>query len=465
MNPMNQTASGRVAAFVSGLSAEAVPADVREKAALHVLDTWGVGLAAAALGEGRFIIDAFAQEAADGPAAAIGVARPLAAADAALINGTLCHTLDFDDTHPDSVVHVSAAIVPAATAAVQKVGGSAADLVRAVVVGTEISTRVGAAAGGRFHARGFHPTGVCGVFGATAAVAAALRLETQTVMNALGIAGSMSAGLLEFLADGSDTKRVHAGWAAQAGVRAVQLAVAGATGPRTVFEGDRGFFATYLHGESHDLDGQLATLGETWETSALAIKPYPACHYTHAPVDALLAVLDREQLEAGDIASITAYSDETGAHLVLIPAEDKLRPRTAYDAKFSLPYCLAHVLRHRRLDITAFTDEAVADEAVLALTSLVDYEVKEYSPSPDAFGGGVRVRTRDGRELTEELRHQRGGRENPLTSDEIAAKFRANAALALADRDVARLEALATGLAGGTADLGALQVLAGARLG
>lgn len=440
------TAAQRLAAFGAELTYALLPAEVVAAAKLHLLDTLGCGLAAVALDEAPFVVGAAAEEAAGGPATALGMPDGLASADAALVNGTLCHALDYDDTHPDSVVHVSAAVVPAALAAGEVAGASGRELVCALVAGNETSTRIGMAAGGRFHARGLHPTGVCGVFGATVAAARVRGLDPGQTANALGIAGSMAGGLLEFLADGAKTKPLHPGWAAHAAVSAVRLAAHGATGPATVLEGRRGFFATYLHDVAVDLTGQLADLGRRWETPEIAYKPYPACHYTHAPIDALAELVEREGLTAGDVASITALSDETGVGLVLAPLEDKLRPRTVYDAKFSLPYCLAARLVRGRVDVGSFTDEAITEPAVLELAARVDYELKAYAAAPDAFPGGVHVRTRDGRVLTAELRHQRGGSENPMSPQEVIDKYRANAEPALPARTVADLERAVLGI-------------------
>ena len=407
------SAARRLAEFVVGLSFEALPADTVAAAKLHALDTIGCGLAAHALGESSFVLHAAAEVASGGPASVIGASGGLPAGEAALVNGTLCHLLDFDDTHPDSVMHVSAAVTPAALAAAETFGASGRELVCALVAGNETSARLGMAAGGRFHARGFHPTGVCGVFGATAAGARARGLDADQLAHAFGIAGSMASGLLEFLGDGAKTKPLHPGWAAHAGLTAVRLAVHGATGPATVLEGPRGFYASYLHGEDVDLEGQLGDLGTRYETPRIAFKPYPACHYVHAPLDSLAALIAREQLTAADVDSITAISDATGVALVGDPLADKQRPRTAYDAKFSLPFCLASLLVNGSVDVTTFTPEAIGDPAVLELAARVDCERREYAPAPDAFPGGVRVRTRDGRVLEAELRHQRGGSELP----------------------------------------------------
>jgi 2-methylcitrate dehydratase PrpD len=434
------TAAERIAAFAVSLRAGDLPNDVLDAAKLHALDTLGCGIAAHALGEGQYAAASALEDGTGGAATAIGVAEPLAAPAAAFVNGTLCHALDFDDTHPHSIVHVSASIVPAAFAAAQAHGASGADAAAAIVAGNETSIRIGMAAGGAFHARGFHPTGVCGVFGATVTAARLRGLDAKQTANALGLAGSMASGLLEFLADGSETKPLHPGLAAQAALTAARLAAYGATGPSTVFEGRFGLYNAYLHGVDADIAAQVADLGDRWETPRIAFKPYPACHYVHAPVDAFAQLVRAHGLTADNVERLVAFSDLTGESLVLAPLADKRRPRTVYDAKFSLPYCLAALLVHGRLDVTSFTPTAIVDRGVLDVASRVDYEVKEYAPAPDAFAGGVRVVTRDGRTLEAELRHQRGGLENPMTPDDIAEKYRANASLGLDDGDLASLQ-------------------------
>jgi 2-methylcitrate dehydratase PrpD len=434
------TAAELVARFAVSLRADDLPDEVVDAATLHALDTLGCGIAARALGEAPYAAAAALENGGAGPASAIGVEHGLAAPEAAFVNGTLCHALDFDDTHPHSIVHVSASVVPAALAAAQAEGATGADVLAAVVAGSETSSRLGMAAGGAFHARGFHPTGVCGVFGATVAAARLRGLDAEQTANALGLAGSLASGLLEFLADGSETKRLHPGFAAQAGLKATALAAHGATGPATVFEGRFGFFAAYVHGVETDVAEQFADLGDRWETPRIAFKPYPACHYVHAPVDALAQLLRETPLEPDEVERLVALSDRTGESLVLAPLAEKLRPRTVYDAKFSLPYCLGAQLVHGRVDVRSFTPDAISEPAVLAAAGRVDYEVKEYAPAPDAFAGGVRIHTRDGRTLEAELRHQRGGAENPMSFDEVVEKYRSNASLGLDAAGVERLE-------------------------
>lgn len=448
------TATATIAEVLAGLVADTaatdIPAPTRDSAAVHTLDALGCALAAYGLGRASFVQDAYASRSVSGSASVVGSDRLLPGDMAAMANGALCHALDFDDTHAASIVHVSSATVPAAFAVGEEHRRAGQEVLTAIVLGNEVSVRVGRAVGGGFHARGFHPTGICGVFGAVAAVARLMGADAAQTRHAFGIAASMAGGLLEFLADGSETKPIHPGWAAHAAINAVSFALHGATGPRTVFEGRRGYFATYFHGGDVDLDGITAELGRTWLTEEIAFKPYPACHYVHAPLDALAAVVAEQGLTADDIESITAYSDDTGIGLVLDPIETKRSPRTAYDAKFSIPYAFGALLVHGSVGVGTFTESAITDRRVLDVAARVNYERRQYVDRPDAFGGGVLVRTADGRSFERELRYQRGGPDNPMTAADVVAKYRQNALESLGDGDAEDLREFVLGLDGAT---------------
>jgi 2-methylcitrate dehydratase PrpD len=452
------TAAQRLAGFTSALTLDAIPPAVVEAAKLHLLDTLGTGLAAHALDVAAYATAAACEGGTQGPASVIGLAGGAPSADAALANGTLCHALDFDDTHSGAVAHISVAVAPAALAVAEEQGATGAELLGAYVAGSETAIRIGMAAGAAFHARGFHPTAVCGVFGATAAAARLRGLDAPTTTQALGIAGSMASGLLEFLADGSATKRLHPGWAAHAGVMAARLAAHGATGPASVFEGRFGLYRAYIGRDDIDVDAQLADLGERWETPRIAFKPFPACHFMHASLDATRQLMDEEPIDPGAIEEIVALSTAAGVDLVLEPLTPKLRPRSEYEAKFSLPYSVGAMLIRGHVDLTSYTDAAIAEEAVLAVAARVRYEIKDYPTFPGAFPGGIRIRLRDGRVREAELDYQRGGPENPMTPAEVVEKFRATAGLALAADAVRDLEAAILAL-DEHADAAALHVL------
>jgi 2-methylcitrate dehydratase PrpD len=432
----DDTAAERFAAFAAALDLSQVPGDVVLAGRLHVLDTLGCGLAAHALGAAPYAHAAIAMGG-PGRASAIGAGDGVNGASAALANGIQCHALDFDDTHAPSVAHVSAVVTTAALAVGEDLSASLGEVLAAILAGNEITCRVGMPVGDAFHHQGFHPTAICGVFGATAAVGRLAGLDAGRIASALGIAGSMASGLLAFLTDGSDTKRIHPGWMAHAAHVAVALAAGGADGPAAVLEGRKGVYEAFLSRKG--VAPATDDLGVHWETPSIAFKPYPACHFLHAAVDAMAAMREREDLDAGAIAAITVFMPQAGIDMVLAPLERKHRPATAYEAKFSAPFALGALLADDRVDVTTFTEPMLGRGDILDLARRVDFERREYPTFPESFPAGVRVVLDDGRVHEEHLPHQRGGARLPMTGGEVREKFHANATLALGDQDAALL--------------------------
>jgi 2-methylcitrate dehydratase PrpD len=436
------TAAQRIADWTLGLQLDEVPEGVREHAKLHVLDTLGCGLAAHATGtavEGRATM---AELGGEPQATVIGLADRLPAANAAFANAMLCHGLDFDDTHSESVSHVSVVVTSAALAAAELVGATGRDALAAIVAGNEVVCRIGMAASGKFHARGFHPTAICGVFGATAAVSKLHGLDADATTRALGIAGSMASGVFAYLADGTPTKPIHPAWAAHGAHLAARLAHHGASGPQSIFEGKFGLYHAYLAAEPGEIDlaGELDDLGARWETPRIAYKPFPVCHFMHGSLGAAAEAIGPRTYGPDEIADVVVTVPAAGVSLVLEPEAAKKAPRSEYEGKFSLQYSLASMLVRGHVAVADFTDEAIGDPAVLAVARKVRYETHEYPTYPQAFPGGVRVTLASGETLTADLQYQKGGPENPFSADEVRAKFRDNASLAIADGTLDRLE-------------------------
>jgi 2-methylcitrate dehydratase PrpD len=428
------TAAERFAEFATTLVYDDIPGDVIEHAKDHLLDTYGCGLAASAMSvatEGR---STMRELGGIGDAVVIGQDEGMPAANAAFANAMLCHGLDFDDTHSDSVSHVSTVVCPAAVAVAQAKGANGNELITAIVVGNEIVTRVGMATPGAFHKRGFHPTAICGIFGATATVGRLLGNDAETITRALGIAGSMASGLFAYLADGTPTKPIHPAWAAHGAIIANQLAGFGAIGPKSVFEGKFGVYHAFLGIKEIDLDKQLSDMGERWETPRIAYKPYPACHFIHGSLGATAAVAAGRTFTADEIDEITVRVPEAGVALVLEPEAEKQTPRSEYEGKFSLQYSTAAMLGRGEVGVSDYTDDAIGDQKVLDIAAKVGYETKEYATYPsEGFPGGVEIKLANGDVLEAELKHQKGGPDNPMSRDEVSVKYRGNAKLALDD--------------------------------
>ena len=264
----------------------------------------------------------------------------LSAAGAALVNGTAAHGEDFDDTFEGGPVHAGAVVVPAVLAACERHNPDGAAALRGIAIGVEVLCRLSLVVPKAVHKAGFHPTAVFGAMGAAAGVAAALRLDRKQTVDALGIAGSMASGIIEYLAEGAWTKRMHAGWAAQSGLRAALMARAGFSGPRTVFEGTHGLFHGFAHTTDGNYDALLGDFGTRWVTETLAFKPYPCGTMTHPYIDCARRLAARG-VKPEDIAEIVCDVGEGTVHRLWEPLAAKQKPANGYAGKFSQPYCIA----------------------------------------------------------------------------------------------------------------------------
>lgn len=283
-----------------------------------------------------------------GKAKVFGDKQSYSPAGAVLINATLAHSLDFDDTHAAAIVHAAAPVIPAALAAAEMVNANGADLLAAIVAGYEVALRLALALpAGAHYERGFHPSATCGVFGAAAAAARIFDLDAEKVANAFGIALSQSAGSLQFLANGAWTKRFQVGWAGMAGFVAATLAREGFIGAAEPLEGRHGFLRIYAPAPVPERVVQ--DLGSVWETMNMGVKPYPSCRWAHAGVDAALALRAEHNLKAQDIESVTLGISKAGMLLVGEPAAKKANPQNIVDAQFSGPFVIANALLYGQM--------------------------------------------------------------------------------------------------------------------
>jgi 2-methylcitrate dehydratase PrpD len=324
-------------------------------------------------------------------------------------------------------VHAGAVIVPAVLATVERHALAGADLLRAIAVGCEVMCRMCIVAPKRVHSAGFHPTAVFGAIGAAAAVASSLQLPMKQWVDALGIAGSMASGIIEYLAEGTWTKRMHPGWAAQAGYRAARMAAAGFTGPRTLFEGEHGFFHAFADTRDGDFDGMLDGAGDHWRCADIAFKPYACGTMAHPFIDCARRLV-AGGVCVGEIAAIECETAEGIVHRLWEPLAAKQQPSNGYAAKFSIPYAIAVGMLRGDAGLSEYEEAVVADPAVRALAARVRYVIDAGNPYPKRFTGHVRVRLNDGTVREARQQHFRGGVEEPMPAAELEAKFRANCA-------------------------------------
>jgi 2-methylcitrate dehydratase PrpD len=432
-----------VSRFAAGVRDGKVGDEILGDARRRVTDIIGIALAASGMAPARIVgrvIDGWGGEE---QANAVGRGVRYPAASAALMNGTLAHALDYDDTHLPSVLHPSAAIVPAALAAAEASGATGRDLLCAVAAGDELVVRIGMAGydpelgNSIFFEKGLHATSIAGTLGAALAAAMVYGLGEEEIGHAVAISASMGAGIIEANRTGGTVKRTHCGWAAHAGVTAAELAANGLTGPPTVFEGRFGFLQAYLDDKADPL-ALMRGLGDEWELTRVFFKPYPANHFTHAGIDAAIK-LREEGLGIEEIEDIQLGVASPVLRTIAQPEDEKAKPETGYAAQFSGPFTVATALLGGGglgVSLDDFTDEAVKNAAKLDLASRVRCFADEECDRifPNQFPAVLHVRLTSGDVREARISHNRGGPENPLSDEELEAKFHTNAARVLPEQ-------------------------------
>ncbi|OZC67390.1 hypothetical protein CH306_16815 [Rhodococcus sp. 15-725-2-2b] len=414
-----------LAEWASGVTVADLSEGVRHAAARHLLDGVGNAIAAQRLGYGRAgwtVADSLG-----GPPEArpLTGARGLSAPAAAFATGVMLHALDFDDTHAGALVHATAVSLPAAFAVGQQVSASGADVLTAAALGLETACRLGEVSPHGFHARGVHATAAVGPLTAALVAGHLSKFDTETLVNALGIAGSSSSGLLEFLDTDADTKALHPGSASMNGVLAARLAAAGATGPSSVLEGRRGIYAA-LTDRPTNFAALTEGLGSRWEATRIGIKPYPSCQLMHVTLDAVSEALGDTDVHASDVADIEVFVHPDSSPFVCGPNTGVASPRSTYDGKFDLPWSVAALLHDGAITVSTYTDESIARENVLVTARKVRVtNLPSEVPAAAASGRAVLTLT-DGRVLDASVGGSQGSAGFPLSDDRLLEKFLGN---------------------------------------
>lgn len=424
------------AGFIASLRERAIPDHTRAILAKAVVDAIGCGLYGLTTEWGR-ILHAFAAEQ-GGPAEAglWASGQRVSVANSVLASATAIHSFDFDD-HSRAKIHPGAIVVPVALALGEKVGADGERVLRAIVAGYETMNRVSQAANpGRARMRGWHLTGTCGTFAAAATAAVLLELDAETTASALGLAGTQSAGLWAFTSDGSMSKRMHPGKAAQDGVNAALLARRGFIGPRHIFEAEDGSFLFAMSDTPRP--GRITEgLGEVWHSDFTCFKPHACCGSNHACVDAVIELLREHQLAVGDVERVVAG----------IPRVVQTQTGFAYqadsvlNAQMSLQYNIAVAMLDGQAYLEQFTPERVVEPRVVALAKRVEIEVHEDVDRayPEIYGGRVVLVLKDGRTVNRHVEYSRGMPENPMDEQEVRRKFMSLASAAVGAEQAGRV--------------------------
>lgn len=411
--------------FSHSLNHNDLGSEVIERAKYLLLDYLGVAIAGSQTESSQAVYRMLAHSASPGPCTVIGTALQTSPEYAAMANGAAAHSIELDDTHQAGSIHLGVVMYSTAIALSEVLPRVDCDqFFSAVVAGYEVAARLGIALQPKYHYElGFHPTATCGVFGATVTAAKLLRLDEEQMLSAVGIAGSMAAGSLEFLADGAWTKRLHPGLAAQNGILAARLAVEGFRGPGTILEGRDGFLSAYSRKPKPELVTQ--DLGQTFEILRTSVKPHACCRYMQSPIDGLIELAVAHDIHPEQVARVEVAVLEAGWPLVCLPRERKYSPSNVVDAQFSMPFGAAVALAYRNAGLDQFTDKNFQSPLIHSLMGKVvmtkDIGIEKNFPAE--WPARVQVHLTNGKQFEKYVRFPKGDPENPLSWEELSAKF------------------------------------------
>jgi len=412
--------------FCSALKYNELPPDVVDRVKYYGLDFLGV-IARGSQEESSKVMYRFLKDLGivNEGGVVIGTKMKTSFQYSALANGTAAHALELDDVNNEASLHPGVVIFPAAIAACEMANKGGREFIEGVVLGYEVMIRMGKALGPKEHySRGFHPTGTCGTFGATATVAKILGLSEQQMLNAIGLAGSQAAGSMEFLAQGAWSKRMHPGWAAHNGIIACLLAKNGFTGPSSIIEGRFGFLHAYS--DSADPEKVINGLGDDFEILKCSIKPHACCRYMQSSIDAILKIIKENKIKPNDIEKITLGILQAGYSIIASPMDSKRNPQTVYEAQFSMPFGAAVAILFGKASLDEFTQEKLFLPEVKNLMEKV-YCVKDPELDkvyPKHWPATAEIKTKNSQVFSIRLEYPKGDPENPLTWDELIEKFR-----------------------------------------
>ena len=415
----------KFAEFCQKLTYEDLPPDVIKRTKLLILDTVGIIIRARHDAESTSsLVSAINKlEMSNGSCQVFSDEKNYSPSAAALLNGTLAHSLDFDDTHAEASLHSSAPILAAALAAAEMNQSSGQELIAACVVGYEVQIRLGLACGSSTHyKKGFHPSATCGIFGAAAAAGYLIGLDKDQYISAFGIALSQSAGSMQFLTDGAWTKRSHVGQAAQNGLSCAIMAGEGFKGPSQAFEGQWGYFHSYASGGN--MDKAVDGLGKKFETLNLGVKPYPSCRYSHAAIDGIIELKKELGFSSDDLDDVDIGLSETALNIIGYPLRDKQNPKSVVDGQFSMPFCAAVAVQSGGLKWDDYKNH-LSNKDTLSLCSKIkvnpDMDAEECCP--EYMSAKVKIVVK-GKKHEKFIKIPKGEPENFMDDSEFISKFR-----------------------------------------
>lgn len=413
------------------------PQEVKSRAKELMLDAVGTAIAGSREKSVECALKAFEELCFGGRDAKVwGREETLDPICASMLNGIASHSLDFDDTHTEAILHASAVLAPLCLTYGMHICNNGEKALKAFIAGWEVSARIGIASKGSFHKRGFHTTSICGVFAATVASCILLDLTKEEIVNALGIAGSSACGVNEFLSNGSDSKVIHIANAIRNGITSATLAKKGMRGPSSIFEGRDNIFRALGIQEECESHRIIDGLGKIWQVMQVSLKPYPCCHFAHGFIECAMA-LRADGLRSEDIDNIVCFVDEIPIGFICDPIEKKYTPTSAYQAKFSMPFLMSLIFIDGKLNLDSYQD--LERKEIIEFAKKISYEKRDSLGFPKYFPGHLQAKLKDGSIVSKDVPINRGNFDRPLSQDEVKAKFLDNAKIHISQSEAMRI--------------------------
>ncbi|MBZ7948384.1 MmgE/PrpD family protein [Campylobacter sp. RM9929] len=419
--------SEKFADFITKLNFNDIPQNVIQRAKELMLDSLGTALAAH---KEECVLNALSALKTSGDTVVWGQKEKIDAINATMINTIASHALDFDDTHTEAILHASAFLTPLCLSYGFSICKNAEQILKAFIVGWEVAARVGIASKGSFHQRGFHTSAIAGIFGSVSASAVLLNLNKNQIINALGLAGSFASGVNEFLSNGSNSKVLHLANVAKNGILVANLAKNNMSGPLSIFEGRDNIFKCFSIEKNSDKTELDKALGQIWQIMQVSIKPYPSCHFTHGFIECAIS-LKNDGLKANEIKNIHCFVDEVPISFICDPIEKKYQPKTAYEAKFSLPFLIALGFFDGKITLKSY--ENLTRTELINFTQKISYEKKQSTGFPKYFPGHLKATLKNGKIIQKDILINKGNFDNPLSFEELKEKFLNNAKMSLTE--------------------------------
>jgi len=418
--------------FIVDTGYEQIPREAIEFAKRAILDCLGCAVAGSGEPSSKIITEYVNEVGAKAEAGIIASGFNSTAPEAALANGTMAHALDYDDVAVSWIGHPSVALLPAVLALAERGKLSGREVLEGYILGFEVGARLGAAIGFGHYTWGWHATVTLGTMAAAAASSKMLRLNAHQTAMALGISASLAGGTRQNF--GTMTKPFHAGSAARNGVMAALLAQRGFTADEAILEGPMGFCKLFSGGAEYDIDRVTHGLGDPFDivSPGVSMKPYPCCRLTHRCIDAILHLIGEHRPSPDDVDRVECRTSDAIPQILI-----HSQPKTGLEGKFSMQYCMAIAILDGEVGLRQFTDEKVLDPKAQALLKRVHF-VHPQGVAPEetlSMPEAVTIRLRDGRELSHEVLVARGDPPNPMSEQELAAKYRDCASFVLSPQD------------------------------